>query len=259
MGQTGAGSEAGRAAASRAARLARFVRSAAFVDGARSIAPGAVGIGVWGLITGITMVQAGLTVPQALGMTLIVYSGTAQLATLTMIVADAPYWLVMATAVLVSLRFFIYSAVVSVDFGRLPLARRLALGYLTIDAGLALYQARRGALADLGQRLRFFMGANLLVWATWQVASIVGVLAAGLLPRSADSFAYLGTLAVAALVVPLLRSVPSLACALAAGAVSMALAPLPWKLGLFAGVVAGAAVAVAASRTRAGRASEDSA
>ena len=234
------------------ARLARLARSAEFVQGAREVAPGAVGIALWGLITGLTMVQAGLTVPQAIGMTLIVYSGTAQLATLAMIVADAPFWLVMVTAVLVSLRFFIYSAVMAVDFGQLPLARRLVLGYLTIDSGLALYQARREALADTDRRVRFFMGANLLVWAGWQAASLAGVLAAGLLPRSAGSLAYLGVLAVGALLVPLLRGMPSLACVLTAGAVSMALQALPWKLGLFAGVLAGALAAVATQRARAG-------
>lgn len=235
------------------ARALRLARSGPFADGAREVTPGALGIAIWGVITGITMVQAGLTVPQALGMTLIVYSGTAQLATLGMIVAGAPYWLVMATAVLVSLRFFVYSAVVAVDFGHLPLRRRLLLGYLTIDAGLALYQSRREALGDTATRYRFFMGSNVLVWASWQLASVAGVLAAGLLPRSAGSFAYLGTLAVAALLVPMLRTRPSLAGAVVAGVVATALMALPFKLGLFAGVIAGAAAAVAvAARSPAG-------
>ena len=227
--------------------LARLRLPEPFSQGAREVAPGAVGIAVWGLIAGVTMVQAGLTVPQALGMTLIVYSGTVQLATLSMVVAGASYWLVMVTAVLVSLRFFVYSAVIAVDFGRLPLARRLALGYLTIDSGLAVYQSRRDSLAGTGPRLRYLLGANLLIWVTWQAASVAGILAAGLMPRSAGSFGYLGVLAVGALAVPLLRGAPSLACALAAAAVSLALEPLPWKLGLFAGVLAGAGAAVGAA------------
>lgn len=236
------------AAGARRAHFARLLRSPAFARGARDVSPGAMGVAVWGLITGITMVKAGLTVPQALGMTVFVYSGTSQLATLPMLVAGAPYWLVMGTALLVSLRFVVYSAAVAVDFGHLGPRHRILVGYLTIDSGLALYQARRDAMPAFEERYPYFMGANLAVWASWQAASIAGVLLAGLMPGSAGGMAYLGILAVGALLVPLLRSVPTLACALAAGTVAVLLAGLPYKLGLFAGVVAGAAVAVSLSR-----------
>lgn len=232
----------------RRARLARLLRSSAFARGAREVSPGATGVAIWGLITGITMVKAGLTVPQALGMTVFVYSGTSQLATLPMLVAGAPFWLVMGTAVLVSLRFVVYSAAVAVDFGKLGPRHRLLVGYLTIDAGLALYQARRAAMPRFAQRYAYFMGSNLLVWACWQVSSIAGIFVAAWLPGSAGSLSYLGSLAVGALVVPLLRSAPTLGCGLAAAAVAVALAHLPYKLGLFAGVIAGTAVAVAMSR-----------
>ena len=55
-------------------------------------------------------------------MTLLVFSGTVQLASLPLIAADAPLWVVMLTAVVVNLRFMIFSA------GLHPFFRRFSIG-----------------------------------------------------------------------------------------------------------------------------------
>lgn len=226
------------------ARALRRMGSEASREGARAIGVGVLGTVTWGVITGVTMVKAGLTVPQALGMTVFVFSGTAQLATLTMVVAGAPLALVLVTALLVSLRFFVYAAAVSQDFGGLPVWQRVLVGYITTDSGLAIYQQRRDAIGDFDTRYSFFLGANLFVWAGWQLGSIVGVLAAGLLP-AAKNLAFLGTLAILALLAPMLHTRVSRACAAAAGTCALLLQALPFKLGLFVAVLVGSAVAVA--------------
>jgi predicted branched-subunit amino acid permease len=82
--------------------------------------PTLFGIGAWGLVVGIAMVKTGLTVPQALGMTLIVFAGSAQLASLPLIAAHAPIWVIFATALVVNLRFVIFSALLAPHFAHLP-------------------------------------------------------------------------------------------------------------------------------------------
>ena len=52
----------------------------------------APGIGAWGLVTGIAMVKGGLSVPLAVLMSLTVYAGSAQLASLPLMAAAAPMW-----------------------------------------------------------------------------------------------------------------------------------------------------------------------
>lgn len=54
------------------------------------IAHVALGIGAWGLVTGVAMVQSGLSVPLALFMSLLVFAGSAQLTALPLLVAGAP-------------------------------------------------------------------------------------------------------------------------------------------------------------------------
>ena len=46
--------------------------------------------GAWGLVTGVAMVHAGLSVPLALLMILTVYAGSAQLASLPLLAAGTP-------------------------------------------------------------------------------------------------------------------------------------------------------------------------
>ena len=65
---------------------------AEFWEGVRDQGTVAMGIGAWGLMTGVAMVKSGLSVLEALLMTLIVYAGSAQLAATPMIVAGAPLW-----------------------------------------------------------------------------------------------------------------------------------------------------------------------
>src|SRR5215210_2288581 len=82
----------------------------AFQDGFRAGAGTMPGIFAWGMVAGMAMVKSGLTIWQALGMSLLVFAGSAQLASLPLIAADVPVWAVFFTAMVVNLRFVIFSA-----------------------------------------------------------------------------------------------------------------------------------------------------
>src|SRR5690606_29331947 len=136
--------------------------------------PSAFGTASWGLVTGIAMIQSGLSLPQALTMSLLVYSGTTQLAALPLMAAGASQAMIVLTAILTGLRFIVYSASVSRDIGRLPVSRRLLWGYLMSDSGMALYQMRR-ARESPPQRIALYMGYNLPVWIAWHLGSLTGI------------------------------------------------------------------------------------
>ena len=52
------------------------------MTGFHAVLPTMLGIGAWGLVTGVAMVKAGMSVPLAIYMSLTVYAGSAQLAVL---------------------------------------------------------------------------------------------------------------------------------------------------------------------------------
>lgn len=244
------------------AELAR-IRRAAFVDGARAAVPSLVASGAWGVVTGVAMVHTGLTAWQSIGMSLFVFAGSAQLAALPLIAAGAPIWVVLLTALVINLRFVIFSAGLYPYLSRLPLGKRLLLGFLTADFGFAISMAkwmqweREHAEKDHGsdtrgsrergstRQLWYLAGVTGSTWIVWQVTSIAGVLLGAQVPI-AWGLDYLPIVALIALVVPMVATRPALLGAMVAAAVALAGATLPLRLGLLAAVIAGVAAAMAA-------------
>lgn len=222
-------------------------RRAAFLQGARAASPALMPTAIWGLVAGVAMIKTGLTTAQALAMTLFVFSGSAQMASLPLIAAGAPVWIALLTAGVVNLRFIIFSATLWPYFGRLVLHKRLLLGYLSADIGLAVFIARyAGAPAEergnLEQRW-FFLGIVTATWLSWQPMSILGILLAEGIPGH-WGLDFAAILALIAITVPMFAGRPAIAGCLTAGAVSVAAAGLPLKLGLLLAVVAGVTVAM---------------
>ena len=98
-------------------------------EGFRVCLPVSVGLIPWALVTGLAMVSAGFTPVQAMGMSFIVFGATAQLGTLPLIVIGAPWWLILATALVVNLRFVIFSAALAGPLAGGTLLQRWLCGY----------------------------------------------------------------------------------------------------------------------------------
>lgn len=231
-------------------------RRDALLQGLRASRPALMPTAIWGVVAGIAMVKTGLTIGQAFAMTLLTYSGSAQMAVLPLIAADAPVSIALLAAFVVNLRFVIFSATLWPYFGRLPMPRRLAVGYVATDAGLALFIARHAIAPDHergnDRQLWFFIGIAAAIWLAWQPASIIGILVAGVIPGH-WGLEFAAILALMAMTAPMLTARPALVGALVAGVVAVATASLPLKLGLLIGVVAGVAAAMGVDAT-AGRA-----
>lgn len=205
--------------------------------------------GIWGLVTGVAMVKAGLTSVQALGMSLLVYAGSAQLAALPLLSAGAPISVILLTAAVVNLRFVIFSAALLPYFRRHSWLRRLFLGYAATDVGFALFASRYADAppAERGstEQLWFFLGMAARIWIAWQSFSIVGIFLAAQVP-SAWGLEFAAILGLIALTVPMVAGRPALVGALAAGLVAVAASDLPLRLGLVAAVVIGIVAAMGA-------------
>jgi predicted branched-subunit amino acid permease len=217
---------------------------ASWREGVKTGVPTLFGIGAWGLVVGVAMIKSGLTVPQALGMTLFVFAGSAQLASLPLIAAAAPVWVIFATAVVVNLRFVIFSALLAPHFASLPWHKRLMLGYVAGDMTVAIYLQRYPENRPEPGKLSYLKGLLYPNWAAWQVGSIAGVFLGNMVPTE-WGLGFAGTLAIVCILVPMVASKPALCGVLVAAAVSVLAAGLPYKLGLLAAVVVGMVTAMA--------------
>jgi predicted branched-subunit amino acid permease len=222
----------------------RASHATAFREGAAAAAPQLLGVVPWGLVTGVAMSSAGLSVPQAVAMGLLIFAGAAQLAVLPLFVAQAPLWLMLLTVGVVNLRYVIYSAGLAPHFQHLPRGWRALLSYVTVDGTFALFVGRYPPGDRTPDRHWFFLGGSLAMWCTWQASSWAGIYAGALIPKS-WSLEFAGTLGLIALLRPVLFDRAALWGSLAAGAAALAAAGLPLKLGLLVGIAAGTATGLA--------------
>jgi predicted branched-subunit amino acid permease len=206
--------------------------------------PTMFGIAAWGLVVGVAMVKSGLTVAQALGMTLIVFAGSAQLASLPLIAAAAPIWVIFLTAVVVNLRFVIFAALLAPHFSRLPLLRRFLLGFGTGDMTTAMYLQRYPSEKPEEGKLSYLRGLLYPNWFSWQAGSIAGIFLGAAVPAE-WGLGFAGTLAIVCITVPMVSTRPALAGALVAGATAVLAHAMPFKLGLLAAVIVGMFTAMA--------------
>ena len=198
-------------------------------------------------MTGVATVKSGLTQWQAIGMSLLMFAGTAQLAALPLIAADAPLWVVLLTAAVVNLRFVIFSAGLYPYFRHLPLGKRMALGYVTGDVSFAVSVSRWSQQPEPGrgssERTWFYLGVCSGTWIAWQVSSIAGILIGSGIPGT-WGLDFVAILALVALVLPMIVGAPAIAGAVVAGAVAVLAVGAPLKLGLVVAVVTGICAAM---------------
>ncbi|MCE4554076.1 AzlC family ABC transporter permease [Roseateles cellulosilyticus] len=222
-------------------RLRALAADADFRQGARDMASPSLGLAAWGLVTGVTMVKSGLSLPLAMGMSLMVFAGSAQLAALPLIASGAPLWVLLATAFCVNLRFVIFSAQWRHYFGHLPRARRLMLAYCAADLNFVTFVKRwPDPVPAPGQR-RYFLGGVAVNWPTWQFCSFTGILLADRIPTQ-WGIGFAGVLALLGVSFTLLTDRTLWWVAVTAGAVSIATYSLPLKLNILCAIAAAGAV-----------------
>jgi predicted branched-subunit amino acid permease len=233
--------------------LRAIFRDAHFRRGVRDMLAFAPGLAAWGLVTGVAMTQSGLGVALSLLMSLMVYAGSAQLASLPLLASGAPMWVVWASAFCVNLRFALFSAQWRVHLGHLPRGGRLLLGYLLADLNLVVFQkAWPGAGHQTGQA-RYAAGGALTVWSVWQASSLTGIFLSALVPLE-WGLGFAGTLSMLGIAYSLLNDRAAWVAAIVSATAAVAAFSLPLKLNLLVAIAA--AVTAGHVMARAGRAAD---
>jgi predicted branched-subunit amino acid permease len=212
-----------------------------FRRGARDMVGISMGIGAWGLVTGVAMIKSGLTVPLAVAMSLLVFAGSSQLASLPLIASGAPMWVVWATAFCVNLRFVIFSAQWRPYFGHFRRFKRMALGYFTADLNYVIFMRRFPDPKPAPEQIPYFLGGVAINWSSWQLPSIIGILAADRIPTE-WGIGFAGTLALLGLIYSMVSDRASWISAAVAGCAAVAAYALPLKLNILVAIAAGVAI-----------------
>lgn len=215
-----------------------------------------VAMGAWGLVTGVAMVQSGLSTGQAIGMSLLVFAGSAQLASLPLLAAGAPLPIIWASALILNLRFVIYSVAIKPFFRSHSFFRKLIYGVGATDVVVAEFLRRfegpeSAALVRLAKQRGidvYFRSAAVLIWLVWQACSMAGIFLANMIPTQ-WSLEFVAMLALLAMLLPMLVDRAGVVCVVAAGVVAGLTVWMPLNLGVLLAVVVGVILAMLVDRS----------
>ncbi|MHA6494000.1 AzlC family ABC transporter permease [Pseudomonas borbori] len=226
-----------------------MTRSHVFLSGVRDSIPMIVGILPFGLIYGALASLAGLSLWQAVGMSLLVYAGSAQFIAISLLTAGTGAAVILFTTLIVNLRHVLYSAALQPYVGQLSQRWRLPLAFGLTDETFAVVQRRYLSRGMAGYAQWYHASVALALYLSWVSSSLTGALFGQSVPNLAGwglDFAMLATFI--GIVVPALRNQPQIAAALVAGAVALACHAWPYKLGLMAAAFCGIAIGVVLER-----------
>jgi predicted branched-subunit amino acid permease len=213
----------------------------AFFEGARDIAPMLIGIVPFGIVCGIGAIAAGASPVAALAMSMIMFSGAAQIIAVQLLSAGAPFAVILLSCLVVSLRLVMYSAAMAPYLRPLDHRWRSLLSFLLTDQAFAGTLQRFRNSDDVRANASYFLGSGALLWVTWQVATLAGIVAGQVIPASWQ-LEFVVPLCFLAVLVPLLRDRVSILVFAVASVAVIALDAIPLRLSLIcAGLLAIAA------------------
>ena len=222
-----------------------------FWVGARHMASVAPGIAAWGLMTGVAMVKAGMSLPELLLMAVLVFAGSSQLAAVPLIAAQAPPWVILATAFCVNLRFIVFSAHLRAYVMHQGFCRRLASGYLMADLNYVLFTERYPLPATTADGIAaqdaYWLGNCATGWLSWVAASLLGIAFANSIPI-AWGLGFAGILALLGIMCTLVTTRLRALSASVAGAAAVAAFALPLKLNILVAIAAAVATGLLIER-----------
>ena len=138
--------------------------------------PMLTGIVPFGVVCGVGALSAGVSPLATLAMSLIIFSGAAQIAATQMLADGAPFAVIVLTCFVLSLRFLMYSAAMAPHLRSLDSRWRNLLAFLLTDQAFASTIQRFRESGDLRANASYFLGAGMLLWVAWGASTLAGVL-----------------------------------------------------------------------------------
>ena len=215
-------------------------RKSNFLAGLRAEFPLLIGVFPFGLIYGALALSSGLSPLQAQMMSSIVFAGSAQFIAAQLFHEAAPGIVIVLTIAVVNLRHVLYSASLAPYLSPLSMRWKVLLSYLLTDEAYAptVIHYEEDGLTQYSHW--FYLAAGFSLWFTWQASTALGIFLGSAIPESWP-LAFALPLTFIAMVVPVLKTRPAVAAALAAGVTALLAHSLPYSLGLVLAAVVGIA------------------
>ena len=219
----------------------------AFFEGVREIAPMMLGVIPFGIVCGVGAIAAGASPVAALAMSMIMFSGAAQIIATQLLAAGAPFAVILLSCLVVSLRLMMYSAAMAPYLRPLDHRWRALLSFVLTDQAFAATLQRFRESGDVRANASYFLGSGALLWIVWQIATVAGIVAGQVIPASWQ-LEFVVPLCFLAVLTPLLRDRVSLLVFAVAAIAVIVLDAMPLRLSMICGGLLGIMAGVIADR-----------
>lgn len=201
-----------------------------FSLGFKQMVPITTGIIPFGAVVGTVCADAHLSFFQSAVMNLFLYSGTAQLAAVELMSQKALAIVVVASALVINLRFLLYSAGMSPYTKSSGFWVKLGVAHTLTDQSYAVMMANK-KLQTPSDFISFYFGTALCVFLAWHGSWVAGYIFGNFAPSS-WSLDFAIPLSFLALMLPSLKNKKYVLVALVSTILSITLYNMPLKLGL---------------------------
>ena len=205
--------------------------------------PVTTGVIPFGAVMGAVFYNAGLSFFQSMTMNIFMYSGSAQLASIDLMTKHAASAVVIATGLVINLRFLLYSAGLSPYLQQSGFWTKVICAHTLTDQSYAVMSANTKILKTKNDAVCFYLGTALCMWLVWQSSVVAGFIFGNFAP-TAWSLDFAVPLSFVALVIPTLKNYKYVTVAAFSSALSIMFNGLPFKLGLIATALCAIVLAV---------------
>jgi predicted branched-subunit amino acid permease len=202
-----------------------------FKMGFVSVLPIVSGIIPFGAVMGSAFGEAQLSFWQAMLMNTTVYAGAAQLATTDLMKMNAAVFVVVATGLIINLRFLLYSAAMSPYLQSESLLIKLITAFTLTDQSFATMSGNTEKFSGNKEATHFYLGTAACMMVVWHT-SVVGGFVFGNFAPAWLSLDFAVPLSFVALLIPTLKTKTHQMVALFSSILSILLNGLPLRTGL---------------------------
>ncbi len=182
---------------------------------------------------GAVFAEAKLSILQAMFMNTIVYAGASQLATVALMKLNTAVFIVLATGLIINMRFLLYSAAMSPYLENSNKWIKFFCAFTLTDQSYASMTANHHRFETNEDAVQFYMGTAVAMFMTWHLSVIIGFLFGNIAPKALNlDFAI--PLSFVALLIPTLKTKTHMLVAVFSSLISLLLYEMPLRTGLMA-------------------------
>ncbi len=222
-------------------------RKSEFLRGVKDTFPLIVGAIPFGIIFGAVAVTSGFSAWGTIGMSALVFAGSAQFIAIGLFAQGVATGFIILTTFAVNLRHALYAASLGIFMTHLPQRWLAPLGFWLTDETYAVAVRRYTERDESPYRHWFYLGSAVFMYGNWQLCTLIGIVTGHKLRGlSGLGLDYAMVVTFIGIVVPFIVSRPMLCCALVSGATAMVTTAVPNQMGLMISALCGVAAGVAA-------------